>query len=150
MHECQALVNTDLQWIVEELRDLPKQSSMFSNVPDDPQWVLNYFQAMLNNGTLFGVVNRAKASFILGCITRPWYADRLEIHEMILWVPERFRGARTAIQLIRFFTELAMDYNPYCIHVGATLDISNRDRTLKLYELTGYSRDGPTGAIMRL
>ena len=69
MHECQALVNTDLQWIVEELRDLPKQSSMFSNVPDDPQWVLNYFQAMLNNGTLFGVVIRAKASFILGCVT---------------------------------------------------------------------------------
>lgn len=148
MRGCRPVLYSDIDWIVEELRDLPKQSAYFQDVPDDPAYVKLWLTSAVAQG-LFGVCAPDKSSFLLACVQRPWYANRTEINEMILWVPERHRGARTAIELIRGFTELALEYEPHSIHVGATLDITTADRTLKLYEMCGYTRHGPQGAIMR-
>lgn len=143
-----ALSYLDLEWITKQLRALPSQSEAFRDVPDDPAYVKVQLQDLMR-GTLFGAVHEDTESFIMGVTIRPWYADRVEVHEMILWVPEQYRGAHIAYPLIRKFTELAMDENPHSIHVGASLDITSADRTLMLYERAGYTRQG-TGAIMRL
>lgn len=142
------LRKNDLKWIVEELRELPKQSVLFSDVPDDPEHVLSCFKHMMKNN-LFGVVHEETHSFLLFMATVPWYANRVEIHEMILWVPERYRGGRTAYGLIRAFTESAMDFLPHSIHAGHTLDITAKEKTLALYRKCGYT-DHAGGVIMRL
>lgn len=149
MRECRDLSTQDLGWIVQELRKLPTQSKQYADVPDDPAWVEAYFQSMYNTGALMGSVHWDTASFLLAAVMRPWYADRLEVHEMILWVPEEHRGGRTAIRLIEHFTVAARRLQPYSIHVGASLDITSADKTLRLYELCGYTRDH-SGAVMRL
>ena len=133
---------------MQELRELPKQSEFFADVPDDPEYVENYLETLMAENVLKGVCNYDKKSFLLFTEVRPWYANRIEIHEMILWVPERFRGARTAYELIREFTSVALDLHPHSIHAGHTLDITEKERTLRLYEKAGYSRHHG-GVILR-
>ena len=144
-----ALRRDDLTWVVEELRDLPKQSLLFADVPDDVEYVFWQLSNMFDAGVLKGVVSEDTGSFLLYVLNRPWYADRLEIHEMILWVPERYRGGRTAYGLIRSFTEYALDALPHSIHAGHTLDITAKEKTLALYRKCGYT-DHAGGVIMRL
>jgi GNAT superfamily N-acetyltransferase len=140
----------DLFWIARELRELPAQSSYYSDVPLDELYVYDYLDELLDAGKLFGSVDNKTSSFLLACRMRPWYANRLEIHEMILWVPAQFRGGSTAYRLIKHFTETAKAEQPHSIHAGATLDITDANKTLALYERCGYTRDGPQGVIMRL
>lgn len=147
MQGCRQLLASDIDWIVEELRDLPNQSAFFKDVPDDPAYVRLILAAWMRQG-LFGVCAPDKKSFLLAQIHTPWYANRKEVSEVILWVPKEHRGLSTAIRLIRGFTELALDYEPHCITAGASLDITDSEKTLKLYELCGYARHGP-GVIMR-
>lgn len=149
MHGCQPLVRSDFEWIVQELRDLPNQSRIFADVADDPTYVRSYLEQMYDAGQLFGWTRPSEGSFILGTAFKPWYANRLEVHEMILWVPSRFRGRMNALRLIQAFTIDALDKEPHSIHVGASLDITNADTTLALYERCGYRRDGPIGAVFR-
>lgn len=149
MQECRPLQLEDIPWVVDEAQDLPNQSEQYRSIEQDPFYTRAYLSQAITAGYMFGAVNEEKASFILGQVGSAWYSPQIEVSELLLWVPTRFRGARTALGLIRLFTELAMDYDPKVIHVGATLDIVNNDRTLKLYELVGYSRDSH-GASMRL
>lgn len=146
--QIEKMCELDIPWIVHELRDLPRQSKMFADVPDDPDYVDMQLTSMFELGVLSGVVHRTKQSFLLYCEHWPWYANRLEIHEMILWVPERHRGARTALGLIRAFTAEALDRFPHSIHAGHTLDITAKEKTLALYRYAGYS-DHQGGVIMR-
>lgn len=139
---------SDLLWVVEELRQLPYQSTLFSDVPDDPLWVTSNFISMFNAEVLHGVVHRHSGSFLLFVTQRPWYADRLEIHEMILWVPERHRGSRIAYELVREFATEALEWHPHSVHAGHSLDITDKERTLRLYEKVGFSRHNG-GVIMR-
>lgn len=138
----------DIPWIVEELRELPKQSAVFADVEDDPAYVRSYLWNWMQVG-LFGVCTQDTRSFLLASLVRPWYANRLEVHEQILWVPEEHRGSRTALRLIKEFTRVAKLYEPYSITVGASLDITDADKTLALYQYAGYTRTN-IGATMRL
>lgn len=138
----------DIPWIVEELRKLPEQSSLFADVPDDPSYVRSYLWTWMQGG-LFGVCDPSRRSFLLAALTRPWYANRLEVHEQMLWVPEDLRGSRVAFTLIKEFTRVAKLYEPHSITVGVTLDITDADKTLALYQYFGYQRY-KHGAIMRL
>lgn len=149
MPNIQTLLDTDISWIVQELRELPKQSATFADVPDDVNYVAGYLTVMYHSGLLGGVVNRDYKSFLLWTRFRPWYADRLEVHEIILWVPEIHRGSRIAPYLIRSFVEAAKAENPHSIHAGASLDITAAERTLKLYEQCGFTIDR-NGATMRI
>lgn len=142
------LDKVDLNWIVPELRKLPQQSTAFADVPDDPQWVMTTLGGMFDGG-MFGVGIGELGSFLLAMPMRPWYADRLEVHEIILWVPQEYRGTMTALRIIRKFVEVAKEYEPHSIHAGATLDIVDTDRVLSVYERAGFVRDGH-GVIMRL
>lgn len=144
----------DIEWIVDELRLLPKQSEMYADVPNNPEWVSGYFYSMLNANMLYGVVNRTMRSFLLFTVTKPWYADRVECHEMILWVPEEYRGRLVAYSIVKRYVEYAKYLNNFkfeihSIHAGATLDITNNEKTLWLYKQAGFERDG-AGVIMRL
>lgn len=145
--QSRALVADDIEWVMDELRELPSESELFKDAPVDPDYVRLYLTSWMRQG-LFGVCIPDKQAFLLAHLHRPWYANRQEVQEVLLWVPKRHRGARTAMALIRAFTELALDYEPYCITAGASLDISDNERTLKLYELCGYTRQG-NGVIMR-
>ncbi len=149
-----ALDRNDVEWVVDELRLLPKQSQMYKDVPDNPEWVKGYFYSMLNSNMLYGVVDRIKRSFLLFTATKPWYADRVELHEIILWVPEEYRGGRTAYLLIKRYKDYAIYLDDFkfpihSIHAGATLDITNNEKTLWLYQQAGFERDG-AGVVMRL
>lgn len=148
MQGCRQLTSSDIDWIVEELRDLPKSSKVFEDVPDDPVYVRLALTSWMRQG-LFGVCAPDKSSFLLAHKHTPWYANRTEIAEVILWVPERYRGGRTALKLVKGFTELALDYDPYCITAGVSLDITSKESTLRLYEMLGYTRLGENGVIMR-
>lgn len=139
----------DLDWIVAELRALPRQSDYFADVPDDPEYVWSVLDAMWCNGALHGIVDTDTDSFILFSPLRPWYADRIEIHEFIMWVPEQHRGSRAVMYLIPAFIEAAKEFQPHSIHAGATLDIVSSDKVLRLYERFGFVRD-KSGVIMRL
>lgn len=143
------LASEDIRWIVEELRELPKQSKKFADVPDDPKYVGAFFGTMHNHNQLDGVVEEYTGSFLLFTPVYPWYAARLEIHELILWVPVRHRGSFVAPRLITAFKGIAKLYNPHSIHAGATLDITDRDRVLRLYEAAGFQRDDD-GVVLRL
>lgn len=145
--QCRQLEADDIEWVLDELKDLPRQSTMFKDTPADPDYVRLYLTSWMRQG-LFGVCIPDKGSFLLAQVTYPWYANRKEVSEVLLWVPERHRGARTALTLIREFTSLALDCEPYCITAGASLDISDNARTLKLYEACGYTKHG-NGVIMR-
>lgn len=149
MPNLRPLVRSDIEWIVEELRELPGQSNVYRDVPDDVPYVSEYFYNMYDTGVLVGSVEEWSDSFILAASMRPWYANRLEVHEIVLWVPERYRGARTALMLIQHFTGVALAMSPHSIHVGASLDITSADKTLRLYEHCGYTRS-QGGAVMRL
>ncbi len=138
----------DIQWIVEELQHLPYESKLYADVPNDPLWVTSNFISMFNGEVLHGVVDRTSRSFLLFVTQRPWYADRLEIHEMILWVPERHRGGRIAYELVRAFAMEALEWHPHSVHAGHTLDITEKERTLRLYEKVGFSRH-QGGVILR-
>lgn len=142
------LDNSDLGWIVDELRDLPRQSSFFEDVPDDPLWVHEQLETMHDAEILHGVVHHDTNSFLLFIVNRPWYADRIEINEMILWVPKRHRGSRVAYELVREFTIEALNWHPHSIHAGHTLDITEKERTLRLYEKAGFSPHNG-GVILR-
>jgi hypothetical protein len=138
----------DIPWIVEELRDLPGQSAIFEDVPDDPSWVAGQFGVYTEAG-MFGVVDRAHSAFLLSMPTYPWYANRLEIHELILWVPVRHRQTSSAMRIVREWVGVAKSYNPHSIHAGSSLDIVKEDRVLKLYERAGFKRSSH-GVTMRL
>lgn len=143
------LASEDIGWIVEELRALPKQSRKFADVPDDTGYVYNYLETAFEANSLDGVVEQYTGGFILFSAFKPWYADRLEVHELILWVPVRHRGSFVAPRLITAFKGVAKLYNPHSIHAGATLDITDRDRVLRLYEAAGFQRDDD-GVVLRL
>lgn len=148
--QTRSLRSDNLYWMVQELRELPRQSKLFSDVPDNPKYVEKYLWNMLDNGYLHGVVpvSEDRNGFLLFCNSTPWYADRLEVHEMILWVPERERGGRTAFSLVQGFKKQALELQPHSIHAGHTLDITDKERTLSLYERAGFSRHAG-GVIMR-
>ena len=143
------LTEVDIAWIVQELRELPKQSAMFADVPDDVNYVAGYLTVMYHNGLLSGQVHQDSKSFLLWTRLKPWYADRLEIHEMILWVPKEQRGTGVPVYLIRSFVEAALAEHPHSIHAGASLDITEADRTLRLYEKCGFHISNG-GATLRI
>lgn len=138
------LVPGDWAWVVNELRDLPKQSSKFSHVPDDVPYVYNY---MVQNG-IRGAVCPDTRAFLLFAITTPWYMDIVQAHELIMWVPAQFRGGRSAFALIKEFISYADDLAALEIHAGHTLDITAKEVTLRLYEKCGFKRDD-TGVIYK-
>lgn len=138
------LVQADWAWVVNELRELPKQSAKFAHVPDDVTYVYNYMTTL----GIKGVVCPATRSFILFAITSPWYMDILQAHEMIMWVPQEFRGGRSAFALIKEFISYADDLAALEIHAGHTLDITAKETTLRLYEKCGFTRDD-TGVIYK-
>lgn len=148
--QTRSLKEDDISWIVGELRELPRESELFKDVPDDPKYVENYLKRMLWAGSLYGVVpvSDEYCGFLLFCSSTPWYANRTEVHEMILWVPERERGGRTAFSLVQGFKKQALELQPHSIHAGHTLDITDKERTLSLYERAGFSRHAG-GVIMR-
>jgi hypothetical protein len=148
MQDLRPLVDTDISWIVDELRELPGQSNVYRDVPDDVPYVTSYFQSMYSAGVLIGSVHGDSNSFILAAAMRPWYANRLEVHEMILWVPQTRRGSLVALDLVEHFTQAARQLEPHSIHVGASLDITSADKVLRMYERFGYVREG-SGAVMR-
>jgi GNAT superfamily N-acetyltransferase len=145
------LTYDDLSWIVEELRALPTQSRQYADVPDDPQYVWRYFAEMQLNGSLAGIVSEYHKSFILSYIGKPWWANRTECNEMILWVPAEFRGGSIAYRLIGEWRNYILnEYRQvHIIRAGASLDISDNDHTLRLYEKHGFTRNG-NGVEMRL
>ena len=59
------LVRSDIEWVVEELRELPGQSNVYSDVPDDVPYVSRYFYDMYDAGVLIGSVEEWSDSFIL-------------------------------------------------------------------------------------
>lgn len=149
------LKRDDISWVVSELIDLPKQSVMYSDVPSDCRYVEDYFTQLIINGSLYGVVDEEHYAFLLFNILKPWYANRLEAHEMILWVPKDMRGGRSATKLIKAYVDLVKYYSLtqgtiHSIHAGATLDITDAEKTLKLYELCGFKRDGHAGVKITL
>ncbi|QOE32096.1 acyltransferase [Rhizobium phage Palo] len=151
MARCRRLLYDDLSWIVEELRELPTQSRQYADVPDDPQYVWQYFAEMYNAGTLVGIVSEYHKSFILSYIGKPWWANRVECNEMILWVPAEFRGGSIAYRLIGEWLNLIGNAygNVSIIRAGASLDITDNEHTLRLYEKHGFTRRG-NGVEMRL
>ncbi|QIG73196.1 N-acyltransferase protein [Rhizobium phage RHph_I40] len=146
MHARQ-LDQSDLEWVVEELRKLPSQSRYYADVPDDPEYVLEYFRSLEH--FLTGSCIEEHGAFILGCYSKPWYADRLEAHEMILWVPEQWRGGRDALRLIRHWTNEMLTQPIHMIRAGHSLDITSAETTLRLYEMCGYTRNEHGGVTLR-
>lgn len=149
MQNLRSLDEFDISWIVQELRSLPEQSTVYRDVPDDVLYVTEYFRSMYLSGVLMGSVHNDSNSFILAAKMRPWYANRIEVHEMILWVPRTRRGSLVAYDLVEHFTQSARELEPHSIHVGASLDITSADKVLRMYERFGYVREG-SGAVMRL
>lgn len=130
----------DIEWIVQELRALPQQSQTYNYVEDDPAWVEGYFRVM--GSALIGAVDADKGAFILGQYGPTWFSSKPTVHEMILWVPEQHRGSRLAIHLIKKFAEVCAHTDAFKIVAGASLDIVNNEKTLRLYELCGFTRVG--------
>lgn len=139
------LVPADWAWVVNELRELPKQSAKFAHVPDDVEHVYGYMITM----PIKGVVCPDTRSFLLFAVSCPWYMDILQAHEMILWVPQEFRGGRSAFALIKEFTKYADDLAALEIHAGHSLDITDKEVTFRLYEKCGFKRDG-IGVVYKL
>lgn len=135
-------ITCDYEWITEELRELPKQSAFFSDVPDDPEYVRSYLMNLDAHCIMSGWCVREEGAFLLYTTHKPWYANRVEASEMILWVPAERRGkSRAALQLVQRFTEW-VDATPeiYCAHAGSSLDIVEKEKVLKLYEHFGWQR----------
>lgn len=130
----------DIDWIVEELRALPLQSAEYSHVSREPAWVSSYFRAMGN--TLVGAVDVEHRAFILGAYGPTWFSAENTIHEMILWVPAEYRGRRVPVHLIRKFVDVCRGTAATRVYAGASLDISDNEKTLRLYELCGFTRKG--------
>jgi len=148
MPKCRPLVLSDIPWVVQELRALPKQSEYFADVPDDVDYVKEQLTNYMLSGVLIGVTDNYSPSFLLATVNRPWYANRVEVHEMMFWVPESIRGSSTGLRLIKEYVELAKTYAPHSIHAGVSLDIVDADRVLALYEAAGFKRD-KHGVVMR-
>jgi len=148
MPQSRPIVLNDVPWIVNELRELPKQSEYFADVPDDVEYVQEQLTNYMLAGILFGSCDPAQQSFLLATVNKPWYANRVEVHEMMLWVPKQFRHGTTAIRLIHEYVRLARSYEPHSIHAGVSLDIVDADRVLSLYEAAGFKRD-KHGVVMR-
>lgn len=137
-----AVERDDFSWITQELRELPKQSVFFEDVPDDPEYVQSAFQAMHDNSALDGWCVPEEGAFLLFTVYIPWWANRVEASELILWVPAERRGrSRAALELVRRYTTWADKADwIHCAHAGSSLDIVDADKVLKLYEHFGWQR----------
>lgn len=144
-----AIVRDDFSWITDELRELPTQSAFFEDVPDDPEHVMSAFLGMYDNSVLGGWCVPEEGAFLLFTVYTPWWANRVEASELILWVPAERRGkTRAAFQLVLEYTQWADDARIHCAHAGSSLDIVEAEKVLKLYEHFGWQRHG-SGVIRR-
>ena len=57
MPKCRPLVLSDIPWVVQELRALPKQSEYFADVPDDVDYVKEQLTNYMLSGVLIGVTD---------------------------------------------------------------------------------------------
>ena len=133
--------------IVELLRILRAESPEYNYVDDDPVWVANNMDGLIQNATLVGVVSEDDdahvTGFMIGFVSHTWYSKRVDAMEQLLYVHPLYRGGSLAPRLIKRFEELCRTKGAFELSVGASTGMAE-ERTVKLYKHMGYTERSPT------
>lgn len=134
----------DIGLIIEMLHALHEESPHYNKVQPDVQYVSTTLATMIEQPNFIGCMDSDLRGFMFGIASRTWFDPELNAHELLLYILPEYRGTTLlAPRLIKTFEQEARRLN--CVHVraGASTGIDN-ERTLRLYERLGYTREANT------
>ena len=133
----------DAGLIIQMLLALHVESSHYNKVQPDPSYVRTTLTAMIEQPCFIGHIDVDLRGFMFGIANRTWFDSELNAYELLLYILPDYRGTSLAPRLIKQFESAARALG--CIHVRAgTSTQLNTERTLRLYERLGYTREANT------
>lgn len=112
MVDIRQATEADIPWLLEELLVFSKfygtKKSLFGNMDHNEKYlteiVTNHFMLLAEDG-------ENKTGFIAGLILQhPFNPDIKVLQELWWWVPEKYRGGRSAFKLFKDFSEFGDKY----------------------------------------
>lgn len=133
----------DIGLIIEMLLALHVESPHYNKVQPDEQYVSTTLASMIEQPNFIGCIDSDLRGFMFGIANQTWFDPELNAYELLLYILPEYRGTTLALRLIKQFEQDALRLG--CIHVraGATT-LVNEERTLRLYERIGYTREANT------
>jgi GNAT superfamily N-acetyltransferase len=133
----------DVGLISEMLLALHVESPHYSKVRPDHEYVRTNLTSMIEQPAFIGYIDVDLRGFMFGIANRTWFDSELNAYELLLYILPDYRGTSLAPRLIKQFEIAARALG--CIHVRAgTSTQLNTERTLRLYERLGYTREANT------
>lgn len=133
----------DIGLIIEMLLALHVESPHYNKVQPDEQYVSTTLASMIEQPNFIGHIDCDLRGFMFGIVNQTWFDPELNAYELLLYILPEYRGTSLAPRLIKQFEQDAKRLN--CVHVRAgTSTHVNEERTLRLYERLGYTREANT------
>jgi GNAT superfamily N-acetyltransferase len=133
----------DVGHLIEMLLALHVESPHYNKVRPDVDYVHTTLTSLIEQPCFIGHIDVDLRGFMFGIATRTWYDSELNASELLLYILPEYRGSLLAPRLIKQFEIAAMRLG--CIHVRAgTSTHVNTEKTLRLYERLGYTREANT------
>lgn len=133
----------DVGLIIEMLLALHVESSHYNKVRPDEDYVHTTLTSMIEQPAFIGYIDSDLRGFMFGNANRTWFDPELNAYELLLYILPEYRGSFLAPRLIKQFEIAATRLG--CIHVRAgTSTHVNTEKTLRLYERLGYTREANT------
>jgi GNAT superfamily N-acetyltransferase len=137
------ITTDDISRIIEMLLALHVESPHYNLVKPDEHYVSTTLASMIEQPGFIGCIDRDLRGFMFGIANRTWFDPELNAYELLLYILPDYRGTTLAPRLIKQFEIDAKRLD--CVHVRAgTSTRVHTERTLRLYERLGYTREANT------
>lgn len=86
-------------------------------------------------------VNDQVVGCFIGCITRQFFTDELQAHDLALFITKSYRGSSAAVKLVRAFETWVKNKNVKQVWLGQSVG-QEIEKTQNFYERLGYKTKG--------
>lgn len=131
----------DTGLIIEMLYTLAEESPRYGQVRQDEAFVRVNLDHMVQQPGFIGVIDDELRGVMFGSASQNWYDPELRAYEQLLYILPEFRNGALAPRLIKEFERRARNLGCIAIHAGVTTQMQD-ERTFRLYERLGYTREG--------